>query len=435
MKKILLVLLALLLALMPVLSGCASHGKTLITARDEEISVNVFQLYLSRMKGSLSAAGYRVSSADFWKTYMDADNTTYAEHYTGQVLEGLKQIAAALILYDELGLKLDKAVEKSIDEWIDALIDEVGGGSKSGLNSVLSAYGANITVLRDAAIIEAKVDQLKTHLYGEGGSLLSATAKEDFYKSAYYAGTQMLLANTYHRHDRDDEGQTVYYKKDGNGNIDTGHIAYLPAGDEVEATAEVDKNGDTVYRYKADVEIIGGAVAYDEENGLVRYYYHENGEPITEEYTEAEMLVRQELAMQIAEACMGDEALFDEYIKKWSDNLMTGDDSKPNRMYFTPGVYTGDDIISTLSAELAKLDVEETAVLSSSQGYYIIMRVELDTGAWQKEENKTWFTGLTGLAVEDMLQKRCAQYLSEVWVDEEQLRGVDITTVGANTYY
>ena len=428
-------MLALLLALLLALSGCASHGETLITARDEEISVNVFQLYLSRMKGSLSAAGYRVSSADFWKTYKDDDNTTYADYYTGQVLEGLKQIAAALVLYDELGLKLDKSVEDDIDAWIDALIDEVGGGSKSGLNSVLSAYGANITVLRDAAIIEAKVDQLKVHLYGEDGSLLSATAKEDFYKSAYYAGTQMLLANTYHHHDRDAEGQTIYYKKDGNGNIDTGHIAYLPAGDEVEATAEVDANGDTVYRYKADVEIIGGAIAYDEQNGLVRYYYEENGDPVTKEYTEAEMLVREALAKKIAEACVGNEALFDEYIKKWSDNLMTGDDNKPNRMYFTPGIYTGDDIISTLSAELASLKVGELAVLNSNTGYYIIMRVTPDTGAWQKEENKLWFTGLTGLAVEAMLQKRCAQYLSEVWVDEELLGSVDITMVGANTYY
>lgn len=428
-------MLALLLALSLALSGCASHGETLITARDEEISVNVFQLYLSRMKGSLASAGYNVSSADFWRTYKDADNTTYADYYTAQVLEGLKQIAAALILYDELGLKLDKAVKDDIDAWIDALVDEVGGGSKSGLNSVLSAYGANITVLRDAAIIEAKVDQLKVHLYGEDGSLLSATAKEDFYKSAYYAGTQMLLANTYHRHDRDDEGQTIYYKKDGNGNIDTGHIAYLPAGDEVEATAEVDKNGDTVYRYKADVEIIGGAVAYDEENGLVRYYYHENGDPITEKYTEAEMLVREELARSIAAACVGKEALFDEYIKKWSDNLMTGDDGKPNRMYFTPGIYTGEDVISTLSAELATLDVGELAVLNSNSGYYIIMRVTPDTGAWQKEENKLWFTGLTGLAVESMLQKRCAQYLAEVWVDEGLLRDVDITAVGTNLYY
>ena len=56
MKQKLISLLAALLAVLMLFSGCAAHGKTFIEAGREEISINVFQLYLSRMKGSARSA-------------------------------------------------------------------------------------------------------------------------------------------------------------------------------------------------------------------------------------------------------------------------------------------------------------------------------------------------------------------------------------------
>ena len=177
MKKKTIALLAALLASVLLLSSCASHGKTLIEAGKEEISVNVFQLYLSRMKGSLAEAGYAVGDDNYWNTYISTDHVTTAEHYTAQVLEGLKHIAAAMILYEEYGLKLPDETVDEINAWIDDLIQLDGEGSKATLNSILAAYGANITVLRDASILEAKLAQLKNHLYGEGGGLIADTAE------------------------------------------------------------------------------------------------------------------------------------------------------------------------------------------------------------------------------------------------------------------
>lgn len=178
MKKKLLAVVALLLVAVLLLSGCSSHGKTMIKAGNEKISVNLFQLYLSRMKGELASAGYSVNSADFWNKVIDTDGTTQNEYFTNRVFEGLKQIAAALMLYEAEGLSLDQSVEDDIDAWIEELIDSVGNGSKKEFNSILSAYGANVTVLRDSAIIDAKIAQLKTHLYGEGGRLIGDTAME-----------------------------------------------------------------------------------------------------------------------------------------------------------------------------------------------------------------------------------------------------------------
>ena len=273
MKKKLISVLALLLVAVFLLSGSAAHGKTLMEAGKEEISVNIFQLYLSRMKWSLSAAGDDINSDAYWATFINTDNVTQAQYYTNQVFEGLRQIAAALILYEELGLQLSDAEEDAIDAYIDELIEEVGGGSKSQLNSVLSAYGANVTVLKDAYIIEAKMAQLKQHIYGENGALIAATAKEELYRSMYYRGKQMLIANYYYDHAKDADGLSVVYKTDAKGNFLLDAAGNLIIAYDTTATPETDGNGNTVYRKFGDI-------AYDKKNGTVAYDRDASGNQI-----------------------------------------------------------------------------------------------------------------------------------------------------------
>ena len=126
MKKTLISMTALLLALLLALGGCAAHGKTLIKTGKEEISVNVFQLYLSRMKGTLAAAGEDVNDAEYWASYTSIDGQTMSDYYTKQVLDGLKQIAAALYMYNELGLKLSNFFNECLDPFIDRILILVG---------------------------------------------------------------------------------------------------------------------------------------------------------------------------------------------------------------------------------------------------------------------------------------------------------------------
>ncbi|MBQ8357907.1 MAG: hypothetical protein IJX39_08900 [Clostridia bacterium] len=490
MKKKLVPIMALVLAALLLFSGCSAHGKTLIEAGKEEISVNVFQLYLSRMKGTLASAGCDVNDEEFWATYVDIDNMTQNQYFTNQVFEGLKQIAAALILYHELGLELDAAEEDEIDAWIDELIAEVGDGSKSQLNSVLSSYGANITVLRDAAIIEAKIAQLKDHLYGEDGSRISDTVKEQFYQNTYYRGYQMLIANYYHDHDKDSDGRTVYYKvnedgsliKDSDGKLviaydETatavtveGKTAYYKYGgiayDTENGTAKTDTDGnavrdtenrDVIYVLESgriaydkengvetdDLDENGDkiwrkwVVAYDSENGKPNYKYDSKGENKIAYYTDEEMAKRLLVANEIAEDCKGNTALFLEYMKEFSDNQSFNESYAPNGMYFSAGTYTTDTIFYTFSTELAKLEIGELAILDSDSGYYIIMRSELDEKAWSVEENSRWFGTMTGLVVEYMLQNKVKDegYLDRVEVNTELKETVDITMVAANNYY
>lgn len=428
MKKIACMLTALLLVLSLVLVGCSSGGQSVIKVGGEKISVNVFQLYLSRMKGQLAAAGENVSSADYWASYTSIDGETMSDYYTARVFEGLKHHAAALYMYDELGFSLPKETLDSIDEWIDGLIEEVGGGSKTMLNSVLSAYGANIEVLRDASILEAKMTQLKEHFYGKNGKLLTATAKEEFYQQTYYRGYQMLIANYYHDHEKDVDGNPIYYGKDGKIAYDTSDPT------KVKATDKVDKNGDTIYRWlKEDGSM--GDIAYVTEGTSIKYYYDESGAHKIAYYTDEEMKERYEVLEAIAEDCKNNEERYLEYANAHSDN---GDFNKtyaPNGMYFSAGSNMGDNVFNIFATELAKLEIGELAILESDSGYYLIMRVALDDAAWSKDENSRWFSTMNTLAVEYMFQQRTAEYMQYVEVDEAVLKSVDITTVAANNYY
>lgn len=429
MKKILCGGILLLLSLCLAFSGCEAHGKTMITAGKTDISVNMFALYLSRMKGDLGRAGFSVNDDSFWSSYISTDNTTYAQYYTNQVLEGLRQIAAALILYEEEGLSLSKEDKENIDAWIDQIVKDSGDGSKTKINSLLSAYGTNLTTLRDSAEIEAKVAQLKTHLYGANGSLIADTAKEEFYRATYFRGYQMLIANTYYDRDKDELGQTVYYVPNDQG-TPSSQIAYDT--ETGKPNGEKDKNGDEIYTVDGTGD---GIIAYDKINGVVNYKYDSKGEKIVKNYTDEEMQARKELAEQIATECRGNEALFYNYTITYSDNSDFIEKYAPNGMYFSSEAYTTDGIFSTFATELAKLEVGELVLLESDSGYYLLQRAELDSAAWQNEENNSWFSTFAELVIEYMLQQRTKDYLSEVILKDDLANTMDITKVDPNYYY
>ena len=91
LKKYISLLLVFLIVL-SAFAGCSSSGKTVMSVGDSKISLNIFQLYLSRQKGILStASGYGTEALQdsFWDTIMDTSGTTYNEYYTKTVLENV----------------------------------------------------------------------------------------------------------------------------------------------------------------------------------------------------------------------------------------------------------------------------------------------------------------------------------------------------------
>ena len=197
-KKLIAAVMACVLILVGFV-GCASKGKTLMKLDGNEMSVNLFELYLSRMKGMLCTTTYFGNSAtreDFWDTWMDADTwITYNEHYTKVVLEASKTYLAALALFEEKGLKLPDSYIEEIDAEMEALVLNEADGSKTAFNAIISDYGVNYDLLREAYIVEAKIDYLEDYLFGVDGSKIGAnlirTITEDLSRFSY------ILTNTY----------------------------------------------------------------------------------------------------------------------------------------------------------------------------------------------------------------------------------------------
>jgi len=198
------------------------------------------------------------------------------------------------------------------------------------------------------------------------------------------------------------------------------------------ATKYGSKYGDNHVLYRDGNDEV---VAYDKDNGVINYRYDSRGERIVKNYTEEEMQARKQRADQIAALCVDDEAKFLEYAKELSDNSDFNNTYAPNGMYFALGTYSSDTAFGTFSSELAKLEVGGTCVLESDSGYYVLMRVELDTAAWKNEQNSRWFTTLRGLTLEYMLQQKTTLYLDRIEVDEALLSEVDITQVASNVRY
>ncbi|MBQ8342426.1 MAG: hypothetical protein IJY22_08670 [Clostridia bacterium] len=500
MKKILIPVVALLLATLFLLTGCGAHGATLIEAGDNELSVNLYRFYLSRVKGDLARQGYAVGTADYWNTYV-SDNRTRAQFYEQQVFEAFRQYAAALMLYDELGLELDSAAEAKIDADVQQMIDLVANGSETELDAILSAYGANTTVLRDSYVLETKLAQLKNYLYGQNGALITAEHKENFYQENYLRGKQIWLASTYYAYETDVYGNPVYYVLDDEGNL--GAVAY----DTVNGVAEETADGKTVYRkfgtvaydtkkegvFKSDLRDDEGyliyytdesksAIAYDTVNGFpatvkdesgetvpeldangnrvyrkwiyayvtdpdkvsVKYTLDDNNKYIEKEYEPEEMERRLWIAGKIYDACtkVTDYAEREETFLLYAE--MYSDAAMDNGMYFMKDMqhaYSDAPELADIGQKLQEIEVGDLHVLRSDAGYRILMRCELDTGAWGNEANTRWFAtarhNMVSFLMEHMLLVKITEggYLNQLVVDEEIRKTADITAVSANYRY
>ena len=97
-----------------------------------------------------------------------------------------------------------------------------------------------------------------------------------------------------------------------------------------------------------------------------------------------------------------------------------------------------------VNAALALFDMEvgEVRMVSSDYGIHVMMRYELDEGAYQNEENEYSFlnqqTGLYSF-MDSLINQVYASYLQpyaeRVAVYEDRLTGVDMKSVNANSSY
>lgn len=434
MKKIVKRIIAFTLTLMLMIScfaGCSSKGKTLMQIEDTEISVNMFMLYLSRLKGILCSSysfGEDAVEDRFWDTVMSAEGKTYNEYYTESILENTKTYLAALYECDLKNIELPQKTLEKIDARIDEFIEYDAGGSKTTFNSMLAPYGVNYKLLREAYIIEEKIALLKDTVYGVNGELIGKNLIDNYYEQNYRRFKQIFFSTYDFVYFTDANGDDIYYLKDG-------HIAY-----DTNATPKTDSDGQAVYDEKGDRIYINvddkgiSRIAYDKTNGTRRHKTNEDGKNIIAKL-EGERLqaVLDNVAQVMEKTSKNDFSGF--------EALMSKDETYSNGYYMTASTnYDSPEVVEALF----EMEVGEVRMIPSDTGYgvYIIMRYDLEESGYTKKENSDFFISTTTgnyVFMSDIKNQLMSSYLEKhkdkIIIDEAVLAGVDMKSVAPNYYY
>ncbi len=423
--------------LLACLVSCASSGKALMTLEDQSISLNIFKLYLSRMKGNLASSysfGSSALTSDFWDTVMDVSNgQTYNDHYTNMVLENTKTYLAALYLFEQRGLKLPDEYEDEIDSELKRLVEEEADGSKSTFNAMLASYGVNYKMLREAYIIEAKIAYLRDDLFGADGSKIASNLVEDYYNNNYRRFKQIFYATYDFAYETDSNGDDIYYDSNGKVAYDVKN-GTVKKNDKDEVVK--DKNGDAIYVLED-----GKTVAYDTVAGKRKNITDSNGNNVTKAMSADQMKSVIDKANLVMEKTVkGDTALFDALV---SDTEVANEDlgmnEYANGYYMTKNTdYYAPEVVEALF----EMEIGEVRTVRSEYGIHIMMRYENEKGGYLLEDNSDFFVSSTGSGyifmtdlMNTLFSQYLAQYIPNIKIDEALLDGVDMKSVGVNYHY
>ncbi len=186
-------LLLAIVILFGTLTSCSKQA-AIMTFKDSSITPNMYSYWLSTYKSQfLSYYNSSLDSDEFWDSYASDDMTTeqYASNLTNK---NIKYILVGVQLFREYGLKLDNDVITSIDGDIAEKTEYFGG--RSALNSSLSAYGINDTILRDCYIAEEKLYAVYDYLYGENGIEAVSDSQIDKYYEDNYSRIRYIIIYT-----------------------------------------------------------------------------------------------------------------------------------------------------------------------------------------------------------------------------------------------
>ena len=452
MKRILTAALAALLLCLS-LAGCSSaKGKTLLTlekdGRTATLSVNLYELMLSRLKGALigngaTNGGYSPTDDAFWNvldTYGDSDEKqTCAAYYSGLILENCKTYVAAEWLFEQKGLTLSDEAIANADSKLKDLLDSYG--SKTKLNAVLSDYGINYAMLREAYLLEEKVSALQEHLYGKDASLVGSSIKDAYLAEHYVRFRQIVLPLYRYVYVTDNNGDVIWYKKDSSRS----EIAYEETGyprTNKDGTPVTDSNGDVI-RFKEKEPPTDGPdrIWYNNDPKVsIRSYKMKGSVAETEEMTVEEIKQVKEKAKNLfAEMENVDDETFEERMTKVNE-YPTGEDKYTDGYYLSVDVdyaSAGNSVayLSELVGKLKDAEVGTVVYVESGDALHIVRKYAPTSGAYDLAENEVSFQLFNSSLIESLFLEECRALFGDIAVDETILASAtDIRRIGANLY-
>ena len=414
------------------LMGCADRQQVNTTALlsdgKHEIPVWFYEFLLSRMKAELARQKYDVNSAAFWDSPItEGSSVSWRESCENSVLDTLRMYLAALVLFDENGLKLTDEYYSSIDEDLDMYLDLDADGSKSAFNELLAAYGVSYDTLRQAYADEYRVALLQTYLYGKDGSLIGNNVKEEYFEENYYCFRQVLFAKFYYEYKTDDFGNVIYYDTASGKPVydsENGQVAYDADGKEFK-----DSEGQTIY-YDED-----GKILYDTAKGKPMYVTDEKGNAEQNAYLPGQLEERKKKLEQLRmEIGLNDVQAFDRAVDEQSDDT-DGAALYPHGYYLSDieEANFSDAYLSQILSELKNMDIGDTAIVESEYGYHLIMRYPTTEGDYQADDYKVFFSSFNASLVTQLFRDKCEKLFETFTLSEDAKKSAkDILEIGVN---
>lgn len=406
-------------------SGCSGSEKKLMTLGDQSLSVNDYELLLSRMKGTLEYNGYPVDEDLFWDEFIDAQGTTYNDFFCSSIQDEAKKMLIKLYLFEEVyGLTLPQKEADEVDQYIADIVSLDFDESTASFHRALSAYGVNAETLKENYIAEEKISALLTHV----SSITSENAKQEYYQANYIRFRQILFPLYEYVFETDENGDDIYYH-DGSDQVYYDTVNGNTKKDENGAII-VDKNGDVMY-FTSD-----GRVAYQSEKGIRKGVDADtDGYVDFVELDEETVAAVTDRANHIKELLTdGDFALFESYGEQWSDDDVWS--SYPNGIYLNESKTYSIDYLDDIQQALKSMQAGEITLIKSDHAYHLIMKYALEEEGYNIKENSDWFETFELEVASSIVDKLCEKYLSDIVVDEKALASaMDMKTVGANMRY
>ena len=365
---------------------------------------------------------------------------TYEQYYHQAVLDDCKTYLAALVIFDQLVEDgeisgLPQEYYNEIDEQIQLYIDlgYVGDGSEDKLDELLCEYGVDTDTLRDIYIAEAKMQYVREYIYGGADAAkISDSVKDEHYNENYYRFKHILVGNFYYEYVRDEFGNVIYYEsEDGHALYD--EINGVKRDDDGDGMYNKDKDGVTI-AYNKDT----GEYLYDTKNGVTRFVTDSEGKIKVFSYTKEQMASRLQMANDICGIEKGDFAAFEE---KGADSSVNTDYSKTFET--SNGIYmsqlessTYNEYMIEMLDELEDMEIGDISMIEADDGYHIIMRYELDEGAYAESGNQKWFKSFNLSLINKLFSAKCEGLFDSIEIDYDNLREArSIKEIGTNTDY
>ncbi len=167
-----------------------------------------------------------------------------------------------------------------------------------------------------------------------------------------------------------------------------------------------------------------------DENGKLQY--DENGYAVWEEISDERWEEKFELAKQLKERAEKGED-FDKLIDEYTEEL--GHESYPYGHYICTASVNESDYFPDILTNVKSTSIGSFMLFRSDYGLHLIQRLELDEGAYERDENESDFSDFEELVRENKYKKRLAQCFDEIEINEEIIEKYQINTVAySNTW-